>query len=311
MQWEVDDRSATLWARAYVLGMRLNRDKQAFEGADHTRRIALERQASGDHGPTLLTSALLATTRTTRSGMTVWTARPRRGRVRARVLYLHGGGYVHPLTADSWRLVRALCRAGAEVVVPAYPLAPGATVDDVLPRLLEVEQATCRVDPLPTVFMGDSAGGALALVLAQRLRDLDRDLPDSVVALCPWLDATLSEDDVSSLEPTDPMLATSGLRAAGQWWSGDRSPEDPLVSPVYGDLTGLPPTTVVIGDRDILRPAVDELARRAEPAVTDLQVWEVTAMFHVWMTRALPEARRMRQRLAGLVRNAAAPRAAS
>ena len=149
-------------------------------------------------------------------------------------MYVHGGGYVHPLTPDYWRLVRALGRVPAEVVVPVYPLAPDATADDVLPRLLEL------VDDgrdLPTVLMGDSAGGALVLVLARLARD--RGIPVAgVVALSPWLDATLQvrEDEVQSLEVTDPMLAETGLRAAGRAWSGERSVEDPLISPVHLDL---------------------------------------------------------------------------
>lgn len=84
-----------------------------------------------------------------------------------RVLYLHGGGYVHPLTRDYWRLVRALSAAPAEVVVPAYPLAPAAHVDDVVPRLVDLAR---ELGDLPLVVVGDSAGGALSLVLARHLR---------------------------------------------------------------------------------------------------------------------------------------------
>ena len=116
----------------------------------------------------------------------VWTARPRRDEPLARVVYIHGGGYVHPLTADYWRLIRSLTKAPAEVVVPAYPLAPDATVDDVLPRLLELVTAVSAAAPaLPTLLMGDSAGGALVLVLAARLRDHGGGQLAGVVALSP------------------------------------------------------------------------------------------------------------------------------
>jgi acetyl esterase/lipase len=235
--------------------------------------------------------------------MVTWTIRPRRGRAVGRVLYVHGGGYVHPLTADYWRLARALTRVPAEVVVPAYELAPDATLDTVLPRLLEVYGELVRQAPhLPLVLMGDSAGGALVLAMAMRLRDLAEPPPAAVVALSPWLDATLGDAEVEDLEATDPMLAESGLRAAGRWWAGARSPQDSLVSPVNGSLERLPPLEVYIGDRDILRPAVDALADRAEREHADLHVHEVTAMFHVWMTRAIPEGRRTRRELADLVR---------
>ena len=89
--------------------------------------------------------------------------------------------------------------------------------------------------------MGDSAGGALILAMAMRLRDEDGPRPASLVALSPWLDATLDEESVEDLEATDPMLAESGLRAAGRWWASPHDPSYPLVSPVHADLGDLPP----------------------------------------------------------------------
>ncbi|MEV7428440.1 alpha/beta hydrolase fold domain-containing protein [Nocardioides sp. NPDC092400] len=314
VHWAVDGRAPTPWTRLYVLGMRARRDKQAFEGAQHTRATAKRLQEQGDAPPTRLTRWVRRVATDRPEGLTVWTVRPRRGRPRARVLYVHGGGYVHPLTPDYWRLVRALSgrSAAAEVVVPAYPLAPVATVDDALPRLLDLAREAAA-DDLPLVLMGDSAGGALVLVLARCLRDEGGPQAARVVALSPWLDPTLDEEAVRDLEPTDPVLAESGLRAAARWWAGDRPTTDPLVDPLADDLRGLPPVDVHIGDRDILRPAVDALAARLRDGSTDLRVLEVPAMFHVWMTRAVPEARRTRRRLARAVRDAArtgaAPRA--
>lgn len=300
VNWNVDDHGRSLYTRLYMLGMRLARDDEAFEGEAHTRRVARDRQQSGDRPPTRLTRLLRQVGTTTRDGMTVWTVRPRRRTPVARVVYVHGGGYVHPLTVDYWRLVRALSRVPAEVVVPAYPLAPDHTVDDVVPRLLDV--VTDAGSPeLPTVLMGDSAGGALVLVLARELRDRGGPQPCGVVSLSPWLDATLDEEQVRELEPSDPMLAESGLRAAGRWWSGLRSPDDPMVSPVEASLAGMPPLDVFIGDHDILRPAVDDLGRRAEAEGADLTVHESPGMFHVWMTRAIPEGRRTRRALGALV----------
>jgi acetyl esterase/lipase len=302
IRWTTDGRPAHPYTRAYVLGMRLRRDDRAFSGSEHTRRTATELQAKGDHPPTRLTRLLARTERDETGGMTVWRVRPRRRPTTTRVLYVHGGGYVHPLTADYWRLVRALVRAPAEVVVPAYPLAPDATVDDVLPRLLALYDDTVGAAPeRPVVLMGDSAGGALVLAMAARLRDLGHPPPALLVPLSPWLDASLQDPEVRDLEPSDPMLAESGLRAAGRWWAGDRGPDDPLVSPVHGSLGGLPRIEVYIGDRDILRPAVDALAASAAEADVDLRVHEVTAMFHVWMTRAIPEGRRTRRELRRLV----------
>jgi epsilon-lactone hydrolase len=308
IRWDTDPRAATLYTRAYMVGMRLRRDKEAFEGAGHTLRTARDLQEKGDHPPTPLTRLLTRVEMTETDGMLAWTIRPRRRRCLGRVLYVHGGGYVHPLTADYWRLARALSTAPAEVIVPAYPLAPDATVDDVLPRLLRLHDEVARADPrLPVVLMGDSAGAALVLAMALRLRDLGEQPPAAIVALSPWLDATLEDPEVGDLEASDPMLAESGLRAAGRRWAGARGPADPLVSPVNASLVDLPPLEVYIGDRDILRPAVDAFVDRATQDGADLDVHEVAAMFHVWMTRAIPEGRRTRKELVRLVRRRTAP----
>ena len=141
----------------------------------------------------------------------------------------------------------------------------------------------------------------LVLALATRLRDPGGVRLAGGVALSPWLDATLDEEVVADLEASDPMLAESGLRAAGRWWSGARSPTDPVVSPVGADLRGLPPIDVYIGRHDILRPAVSDFAARAERAGVDLNVHEVSAMFPVWMTRLIPEGSRTRRELTTLV----------
>ena len=276
LSWDVDDRKRHPWTVAYMKGMWARRDKEAFEGAEHTLRQAQEMQREGDAPPDRWTRLHSRVDAERRDQMLVWRVRPRRRQPVARVVYVHGGGYVHPLTPDYWRLVRALGRVPAEVVVPAYPLAPDAS----------------------------AAGGALVLVLARLAKD--RGIPVAgVVALSPWLDATLHvrDEEVQTLEATDPMLAESGLRAAGRAWSGERPVDDPLISPVHLELDGLPPIDLFIGDRDILRPAVDELAQRAGDADVEMCVHEVTSMFHVWMTRAIPEGWRTRQRLVEIVQH--------
>lgn len=301
VSWEIDDRPLSRWTRAYVWGMRLRRDKQAFAGVRHTRARAEQLQRKGDHPPTVLTRWLTDVSTTTVADLTVWVVRPRGRAPSARVVYLHGGGYVHPLTADYWRLIRTLARGGAEVLVPAYPLAPGATVDDVLPALVEVvRRGAAGGRSLPVVLMGDSAGGALALSMAGLVQDLVPPVA-SIVCLCPWLDATLDQDEVPDLEPSDPMLAESGLRAAGRWWSGMRSASDPLVSPMRARLDDLPPIDLYVADRDILRPAVDRMVARAASQRVEIAVHEFPRLFHVWMTRRIPEGRRTRRALARCV----------
>ncbi|KQQ42752.1 alpha/beta hydrolase fold domain-containing protein [Nocardioides sp. Leaf307] len=313
VRWEVDDRPPTWWTRSYVRAMWWRRDDRAFSGAGRTLRAARRRQRTGDHPPTRWTRLVRDVTASRlplgdggTPGPVVWTVRPRWRRPVVRVVHLHGGGYVHPLTVDYWRLVRALASVPAEVVVPAYPLAPDHHADEVVPWLAGLAAdapARTSVGALPLVLSGDSAGGALALFVARELADRR---PACVVALSPWLDPRLADPEVDALDPSDPVLEESGLRAAARWWAGSRAVEDPRVDPLRGGLTDLPPVHLWIGDRDLLRPAVDELARRARVEGAALHVREVSAMFHVWMTRAVPEGRRTRRDLVALLRRVAA-----
>lgn len=321
VRWLVNPRPATGLTKQYLRLTWARRDKKAFTGAAHTLNEARELQARGDAPPTPQ-ARLRTTVRRDRdlqglASMPVWVAGPRRDRPVARVLYLHGGGYVHPLTTDHWRLVTSLVGAPAEVVVPAYPLAPTATIDEVVPRLLDLLEEVSYGPPtagrLPLVLMGDSAGGALVLTLARLARE--RGVPVAgVVSLCPWLDATLADEEVDDLEARDPVLATSGLRAAGAAWAGSRRAEHADVSPVNadpGELAEAGPIDLYIGDRDILRPAVDRFAARAHrhPGV-EVTVREVQAMFHVWMAEPIPEGLRTRGELRALIRDRAARSAA-
>lgn len=298
--WDTVGRRPHPFTRLYMFGMWMMRDKEAFEGQQRTLEKARRRQRKGNAAPTRLTRLRTRVVRSEIAAMTVWTAQPRKEAPVARVVYVHGGGYVHPLTRDYWRLIRTLVRTPVEVMVPAYPLAPDASVDDVLPRLLELVRETA-IDGLPTVLMGDSAGGALVLAMARQLTD-EGEAPAGVVCLSPWLDAKLEQAEVQDLEASDPMLAESGLRAAGRWWAGPHTPSDPKISPVHLDLDGLPPIDVFIGDHDILRPAVDNFAERAATADTEVHVHEHPGMFHVWMTRAIPEAGNTRHTLRELLR---------
>lgn len=299
--WKTVGRRPHPFTRLYMFGMWVMRDKKAFEGEQRTLDKARGQQRKGNAAPTWWTRLMTRVVESEVAGMTVWTARPRRDAPIARVVYVHGGGYVHPLTPDYWRLIRALVRTPAEVMVPAYPLAPDASVDDVLPRLLELVRETA-MDGLPTVLMGDSAGGALVLAMARQLTDEEGDRLAGVVCLSPWLDAKLEQPEVQDLEASDPMLAESGLRAAGRWWAGPHTPSDPKISPVHLDLDGLPPIDVFVGDHDILRPAVDIFTDRARTADVEVHVHEHPGMFHVWMTRAVPEASRTRHWLRALLR---------
>lgn len=234
----------------------------------------------------------------------VVTLRPRRAPSGVHVVYLHGGAYVHPVLTTHWNLLARLVRAsGAVVTVPLYGLAPAHDVDEVLPLLDAVLEDVRRASPSRVVVAGDSAGGALALVAAMRERDAGRPVPDALVLFSPWVDALLDSAEVEEVARIDPMLGRDGLVAAGRWWAGDRDPASPEVSPVRGDLSGLPLVSAYAGDRDLLTPDVKRLVRGVTAAGGRAELRLYRGAFHVFVGAPwTPEARRALRHAASVVR---------
>lgn len=242
-------------------------------------------------------------------GVTVVTLRPRRSPSGVHVVHLPGGAYVHPVRTTHWDLLARLVRAsGAVVTVPLYGLAPAHDVDEALPLLDAVLDDARRASPSRLVLSGDSAGGALALVAAMRARDAGRPAPDALVLFSPWVDAVLDSPGAREVAAVDPMLGRDGLVAAGRWWAGDREPADPVVSPVRGDLSGLPPVFAYAGDRDLLTPDVKRLVRGVTGTGGRAELRLYRGAFHVFVGAPwTPEARRAVRHAAWVIRGDAPP----
>lgn len=223
----------------------------------------------------------------------VHTVRRRGSTPRRTVLYLHGGGFVAPLDPFHVRYAARLASTlGAEVVLPDYPLAPGHTWADSHDALVSL--ATDLAANRPTVLAGDSAGGGLALAVAQSLRDRGGATATHLLMHAPWVDLTTSTPATRWFAQRDPWLRITKLEAYARWWAG--SSQDlgrPEVSPALADLAGLPPALMFCGTRDLLVPGCRLLARRAEQAGWDLTYVEEPGLIHVYpLISVVPEAER-------------------
>lgn len=196
------------------------------------------------------------------------------------ILYLHGGGY----TLGSPRTHRALAAhlaatAGAAVHVLDYRMAPEdpypAALDDAVAAFAALVARGLRV-----AVAGDSAGGGLALALAARLRDAGGPVPTALALVSPWADLTL--EGVGE-DPRDPLLTRAWLLACASRYAGPDgpSPEDPGLSPLHGDLGGLPPTIVHGAEQEILLADVERLARALERAGTPVTYRRLDGVWHV------------------------------
>lgn len=207
------------------------------------------------------------------------------------VIYLHGGGWVNEITSQHWQLAAQIAhQAGATVIVPIYPLLPSATAADVIPTIVELAAQHSDV-----YLAGDSAGGQIALSAALLMRDEHGLDVAGTVLISPLVDAALSNPAIAAVESTDPWLGREALRVFADGWRGDLPVDDPRVSPLMADLTGLGPMTVFSGTRDILNPDSRLLVDKAAAAGVDVEYHEEPGLLHVYPLTPTPEGRAARR----------------
>jgi len=138
---------------------------------------------------------------------------------------------------------------------------------------------------------GESAGGGLAIAAAVALRDRGSGLPARLGVMSPWSDLTCSGDSYRTLVHADPTFGDPAIPPALAHAYAREHVADPLASPLFADLRGLPPTMIQVGGREILLSdscRLDEALRRAG-VDSLLEVWD--GLWHVWQLDArLPEA---------------------
>ncbi len=201
------------------------------------------------------------------------------------LLYLHGGAYItgscHTHRGLAGHLAKA---AGIDCFLLDYRLAPEhpfpAAVDDAHAAYLALHAQ----NPHRTIVLaGDSAGGGLALALALRLRDAGQAAPSAMALLSPWTDLTLSLPTHQSKAAVDPFFPdTSTLSMAAQLYAGSSDLTQPLASPHFSALHGMPRTLIHVGEHEALLGDAHALAAHMHAAGTTVQLQEFKGMWHVW-----------------------------
>jgi len=204
-------------------------------------------------------------------------------RPRARVVWVHGGGFCLGSPERTRSVAGALAiRLGCRVVSVGYRLAPEhpypAAIDDVV----TVHAELSRVPESTIVLCGASAGGGLAIAAALAINA--RSLPPAVAvaALSPWADLTCSSITFDSLAPVDPIVAPGTLRSMASMYVGNHDRRSPGISPKFAVLTELPPLLIQVGTSEILLADSVAIAQATAAcgASVVLEIW--VSMFHVW-----------------------------
>lgn len=213
------------------------------------------------------------------------------------ILYLHGGYYL----LGSIRMHRAFTghlahATGARMLLIEYRLAPEhpfpAALEDALTAYRWLLGQGFSAERL--VVAGDSAGGGLALATLLAARAAALPLPAAAVCLCPWTDLACTGESMNK-KPAQPFIVEPEVaRISAQLYLAGADPRNPLASPLYADLRGLPPLLLQAGGDDTLLDDATRLADRARLAgvAVELQVWP--EMVHEWQQFAdiVPESKR-------------------
>jgi acetyl esterase/lipase len=211
------------------------------------------------------------------------------------LLYLHGGGYcVGSINTHRGLVSHIAAAAETRALLIDYRLAPenpfpAAVQDSSAAYQWLVSQGVAAAD---MVVAGDSAGGGLTLATLVSLREKGIPLPAAAVLISPWVDLAITGDTIISNAEIDPMVTRQGLAEMAAAYAGDSDPRTPLASPLYADLTGLPPLLIHVGTAEILLDDATRLAARAREAGVEIILNTAEDMCHVWhfFTSMLPEA---------------------
>lgn len=223
------------------------------------------------------------------------------------LLYLHGGGYFF-CSPETHRPItlRLAAEADARTFVPDYRLAPEhrfpAAVEDAVAAYRGIVAAGTPARRM--VIAGDSAGGGLALATLLSLRDAGDPLPAGAVLFAPWTDLACTGASLAANEESDVLFHGDGIARAAPLYLGDTPATNPLASPLYADLGGLPPLLIQASDSEVLLDDSTRLAAKAAQAGVQVSFKTWPGLPHVWQLFApfLPEARAALAEAAAFIR---------
>jgi epsilon-lactone hydrolase len=227
----------------------------------------------------------VSVTPTEADGVKAEWAQAQNARTDAAILYFHGGGYAIGSPASHRHLIAALSQAaGVATLAVDYRLSPEhpfpAAIDDAVRAYKWLLRS--GVTPNRIVIAGDSCGGGLTVATLLALRDSGLPRAAAGVCLSSWFDLTMTAESYTTKAEVDPIITRETLIRWAQAYLQGQDPRTPLASPLFADLSGLPPLLIQVGTEEALLDDSTELAARAKAAGVDatLEVWE--EMIHVW-----------------------------
>lgn len=215
------------------------------------------------------------------------------------LVYLHGGSYNAGAFKEQWQYLAEMCeRTKMAALLVDYRLAPQnpfpAGLDDVL-LILETLSAIGDL-PEKWFLLGDSAGAGLAVAVFYELRDAGISLPQKMILMSGWFDLTIENPEIQKNPGIDPMLSFERMIESAKVYIGREDAKNPLISPLFGDVSSFPPTLMQCGTADLLVWENRQFYQKCLDAGVDVKYEEYPNLFHDFMMIAfLPETRKARQ----------------
>lgn len=197
------------------------------------------------------------------------------------LVFLHGGSFITEPYKQHWEYFADMClrmkMAGLSIdyrLAPQFPFPHG--LNDVITILQSLN--------LPNYFLlGDSAGGGLAAATCYKLAELGEKMPKKLILMAGWFDVTCENPAIQLNVESDVMLIYEHLKITGKWYADDENPKNPLASPIYGDVSVLPPTLIQIGTNDLLFWDNRKFYLQMLEAGVDVKYEEYPNTFHDFM----------------------------
>lgn len=236
----------------------------------------------------------------------VWVEPRRVLRPEGVILHLHGGAYVSGGILQCRALISPICAAaGVRALTFSYRLAPKHAYPAQLEDALKAYEFLRRVGyaPQQIVFVGESAGGNLALELALRLREMGEALPAAIALLSPWADLAQTGASYLTLREMDATLDAQDLMESAVAFAGGRKRlRMPEISPLYADFTGFPPVQIHCGTHELLLSDSEglEVAMRRDGVDVQLIRWQ--GMCHVFQAFGFEESKASNQQIGLFIR---------
>ena len=216
------------------------------------------------------------------------------------VLYIHGGAYLHNFSPLHFKAMAEWATAtGCGIVTPNYPLLYRYTARDAHPLMMQLyQQLIQQYSAGRLIIMGDSAGGGFTLALTQEMQGDSLDLPRRLVLISPWVDV-LGGDD--ALQEHDTFLNAEVLRHVGTDWAGEIDPRNPMISPINGNMQGLPPTDLYTGTWEIFYTDIVKTYDKMKVAGVDARLHVAEKMGHVYPLWPCSEGSKARKEIAEII----------